>query len=144
MKVAVRYYSKSGNTKKLADAIAEALKTEAMDISHEVNGEVDVLFMGSSVYWAGMDKKVKEFVAGLDKKKVKLIVNFSTAAIASSTYGQMQKLAKEKGLHLSEKEFHCKGSFKTMHRGKPDEQDIKAVKKFALQAVKEAEHGKSI
>ncbi len=27
MKVAVRYYSKSGNTKKLADAIAEALKT---------------------------------------------------------------------------------------------------------------------
>lgn len=50
MKVAVRYYSKSGNTKKLADAIAEALKTEAMDISHEVNGEVDVLFMGSSVY----------------------------------------------------------------------------------------------
>ena len=37
MKAAVRYYTKTGNTKKLAEAIAEALGVQALPISEPVN-----------------------------------------------------------------------------------------------------------
>jgi len=33
MKIAVRYYTRSGNTKKLADAIAKAVSVESCDIT---------------------------------------------------------------------------------------------------------------
>ena len=74
-------------------AIAEELRVKALDLSYPVNKDTDILFLGSSVYWAGLDPEVKAYVNKLDPRKVKKIVNFSTAAIKESTYGQMKKLA---------------------------------------------------
>ena len=34
MNIAIRYYSQTGNTKKLAEAIAAELGVEAKDVSH--------------------------------------------------------------------------------------------------------------
>ena len=45
MKIAVRYYTKTGNTKKLAMAIAEAVGVEAKPISVPVDEPVDILFL---------------------------------------------------------------------------------------------------
>ena len=50
MKAAVRYYTKSGNTKKLADAIAKAVGVEADTVDHQLEEDIDILFLGSSVY----------------------------------------------------------------------------------------------
>ncbi len=139
MNIEVRYYSKGGNTKKLAMAIAEELRVKALDLSYPVNKDTDILFLGSSVYWAGLDPEVKAYVNKLDPRKVKKIVNFSTAAIKESTYGQMKKLADKNGLNLSSEEFHCKGEFTALHKGKPDLKDIADVKRFAVSCVKNME-----
>ena len=48
MKIAVRYYTKTGNTKRLAEAIAEAVGVEALPISEPVGEPVDLLFLGNS------------------------------------------------------------------------------------------------
>ena len=40
---------------------------------------------------------------------------------------QMKKLTKNRGLNLSDKEFHCKGAFAALHKGKPDAADIADV-----------------
>ena len=61
MKTAVRYYTQTGNTKKLADAIAAELGVEAKSIDTPLEEDVDVLFLCNSVYWAGVDGKVKQF-----------------------------------------------------------------------------------
>ena len=50
LNIEVRYYSKTGNTKKLADGIAKTLGVKAKSLEEPINGEVDVLFLGSSVY----------------------------------------------------------------------------------------------
>ena len=50
MKVAVRYYTKTGNTKRLAEAVAEAAGVEALPISVPVDEAVDILFLGNSYY----------------------------------------------------------------------------------------------
>ena len=131
MNTAIRYYSKTGNTKKLAYAISEVTGVEAQTVNVPLDGEVDILFLGSSVYAAGVDEKVKEFIQSLDSKKVKKVVNFSTAALLSSTYNQIKKLLEPKQILLAEQEFHCRGSFKIMHKGRPSEEDLKAVQEFA-------------
>ena len=47
MTYAVRYYTKTGNTKKLADALAGELGVEARPISDPIVERVDLLFLGN-------------------------------------------------------------------------------------------------
>ena len=70
MKTAVRYYTKGGNTKRLAEAVARAVGVEALPISVPVTEPVDVLFLGNSYYAFSIDPEVRNFVRGLDKNKV--------------------------------------------------------------------------
>lgn len=135
MKVAVRYYTKSGNTKKLADKIARTANIEAKSISEKLTEDIDILFLGSSVYAAGVDYEVKEFINAIDVKVGK-VINFSTAAILRSSYTQVKKLIEKKGITMSEKEFHCKGAFGVMHKGKPNEKDLDDVVQFTKEVLK--------
>lgn len=136
MKAAIRYYTKTGNTKKLADSISAVLDIPAQTVDTPVDEPVDVLFLGSSVYAAGVDEKVKGFIAALDPGKVKKIVNFSTAALLPSTYSQVSKLAAQKNIPVESREYHCRGKFKFMHSNHPDQEDLKKVQAFALSVVK--------
>ena len=136
MKIAVRYYTKTGNTKRLAEAIAKAVGVEALPISTAVTEPVDILFLGNSYYAFTIDPEVRDFVRGLDKELVGKIVNFGSAAMLNSTYKKVKAAADKVGIPMDEREFHCKGEFKGIHKGKPDESDLKAAAEFALEIVK--------
>lgn len=131
MKYAVRYYTKTGNTQKLAKAIADVLGVEALSIREPVNDYVDYLFLGNSYYAFNIDPEVKYFVRSLDKTKVGKIVNFGSAAMLNSTYKKVKAEADKVGIPMDENEFHCKGEFKGLHKGKPDENDLRAAAEFA-------------
>ena len=130
MNVAVRYYTRSGNTKKLAEAVADAVGVRAETTENVLAEDVDILFLCSSVYAYGVDDNVKRFISGISVKVGK-VVNVSTAALVKSTYKQVGKLLQEKGIPQAEEEFYCRGSFGPMHKGKPDEKDCKAAAAFA-------------
>ena len=131
MKVAVRYYTKTGNTKKLAMAVAEALGAEALPISVPVTEPVDLLFLGNSYYAFSIDPEVRAFIRALDKEKVGKIVNFGSAAMLNSTLKKVKAEAAKRGIPVDDREFHCKGEFKGIHKGKPDADDLKAAALFA-------------
>ena len=135
MTVAVRYYTKTGNTKKLAEAVAKEVGAEALPISVPVTEPVDILFLGNSYYAFTIDPEVRSFVRSLDKEKVGRIVNFGSAAMLNSTYRKVKAEASKVGIAMDEREFHCKGEFKGIHKGKPDENDLKAVAEFARKIV---------
>ena len=135
MKVAVRYYTKTGNTKRLAEAAARAVGTEALPISTPVTEQVDILFLGNSYYAFTIDPEVREFVRSLDRSKVGRIVNFGSAAMLNSTYKKVKAEADKTGIPMDEREFHCKGEFKGVHKGRPNEEDLKAVAEFAERIV---------
>ena len=59
MKIAVRYYTKTGNTKRLAEAVAKAAGVEAQPISVPVSEPVDILFLGNSYYAFTIDPEVR-------------------------------------------------------------------------------------
>ena len=131
MKVAVRYYTKTGNTKKLAEAIAEAVGAEAFLLNTPIEEPVDILFLGNSYYAFSIDPEVRNFVRSLDSGKVARIVNFGSAAMLNSTWKKVKAEADKIGVPMDEREFHCKGEFKGMHKGRPNEEDLKAAADFA-------------
>ncbi|MCR4821414.1 MAG: flavodoxin [Treponema sp.] len=131
MTYAVRFYTKTGNTKKLAQAIAGELGVEALPISEGVNEKVDILFLGNSYYAFTIDPEVRDFIKNLDKDKVGKIVNFGSAALLNSTFKKVKAEASKVGIPMDEKEFHCKGEFKGIHKGRPNEKDIAAAAEFA-------------
>ena len=131
MTYAVRYYTKTGNTKRLAQAVAGALGVEALPISEPVEEPVDILFLGNSYYAFSIDPEVRSFVQSLDKEKVGKIVNFGSAAMLNSTYKKVKAEADKVGIPMEEREFHCRDEFKGVHRGRPNAEDLKAAAGFA-------------
>ena len=110
MKAAIRYYTKGGNTEKVALAISKATGLPAETIDVPLLEDVDILFLGSSVYGFDVDDQVKQFISNIDVKVGK-VVNFSTACLVKSTYKQVGKLLAEKNIPLAKEEYYCRGSF---------------------------------
>ena len=96
MKIAVIYDSKTGNTEKMAKAIAEGAKTVA-DVDVKKIGEafpltmlaeVDGVIFGSPVYYADISNDMKDFLAHIESyvKANRKKINGIPAAIFGS-YG---------------------------------------------------------
>lgn len=130
MSIAVRFYTRSGNTEKLAKAIADKLSVPAESIDKALEEKVDFLFLGCSYYAFDMDENVKVFLKE-NMDKIGKIVLFGTSAMMKSMKKPMKKVVDELGIEIAEEEFHCAGSFGPMHKGKPDEEDLKAAQAFA-------------
>ncbi len=131
MKIEVRYFSRRGNTKKLAEAIARAVGVEAKTTDALLMEDVDILFLGSSDYCGRIDENVKNFIEDI-RIKVGKVINFSTAKISK----KVKKLLNEKDIPIGDEEFHCKGALGILYRKRPNENDLKDVAEFAQKIVK--------
>lgn len=130
MKLAVRYYSRGGNTKKIAEAIAKAVGVEAKTVTEPLDEDVDILFLGSAPYAFNIDEEVKKFINGIHVSVGK-VVNFSTSAAVRSTRKYVEELLAEKKIPAAKEEFSCRGAFGMLHKGRPNEDDQKAAADFA-------------
>lgn len=127
---AVRYYTRSGNTKKLAEAIAAAINVEALDMNNALEEKVDTLFLGCSYYAFDVDETVKKFIVD-NKDNIGKIVCFGTSAMMKSMKKPVMKVADTVGVKVAEDEFHCRGEFMKLHKGRPNEDDLQAAAAFA-------------
>ena len=134
MKTWVLYYSKGGNTKKVADAIAEelgVLKSEQIPPAYPPEN-VNLLFLGTGVYAGKPDPKMIEFVRTLNSNRVKNAVVFGTKGSKDTAIETVKALLKEKGINVIDETFSCKGKyFLFFNRKSTDSNDIKAAKEFA-------------
>lgn len=135
MTTAVRYVTRGGNTKKLADAIAAEAGVEAKDCSVPLTGPVDLLFLGGSVYWGGIDKKLKQFIDQLDPAMVKCVATFGTAALKKEPDREIEQRLQARGIPVASHSFHCRGEFAAVHRGHPDSRDLQQAAAFAKTAL---------
>ena len=42
-------------------------------------------------------------------------------------YKKVKAVADKAGIAMDEKEFHCRGEFKGIHKGRPNEEDLQAA-----------------
>ena len=136
MKVAVRYYTKTGNTKRLAEAVAAAVGVEALPITEPFTEPVDLLLLGNSYYAFTIDPEVRAFVRSLDPRLVGRIANFGTAALMNSTWKKVKAEADRAGIPMETREFHCRGEFKGIHKGRPNREDLAAAAAWAKTLLK--------
>ena len=134
MNIAIRYYTRSGNTKKLADAISKALDIEAFDVGVPLSEKADILFLVCSYYAFDVDLAVKDFIVN-NKDNIGKIVCFGTSAMMKSMKKPVTKVAKTVGITVADEEFHCRGKFGKLHKSRPNEDDLNAASEFAKKVV---------
>ena len=134
MTIAVRYYTRSGNTKKLADAVAKTASVESKDITCPLDEKADILFLGCSYYAFDVDEAVKKFIIE-NKDNIGKIVCIGTSAMMRSMKKPVKKVADTVGVAVAEEEFHCRGEFAKIHKGRPNEKDLADVSAFAKSVI---------
>lgn len=109
MKVAIRYYSKLGHTRDIANAMGEELNINAISIADEPNltEEVDVLFLGGAPYANVMDEKLRTYAKGLNKDLVKRVVLFTTSNWSRRTVRSLKKILINNGIPVDEDYFYA-------------------------------------
>ena len=136
MKYAVRFYTRSGNTKKLADAVAKVVSVEAKDVTVPLDEKIDILFLGCSYYAFDVDEAVKKFIVA-NKDNIGKIVCFGTSAMMKSMKKPVSKVADTVGVAVAHEEFHCRGQFGQIHKDRPNAADLEEVSAFAKKIISE-------
>jgi len=130
MKAQVVYFSRSGNTKALAEAMASELEIKAENVADAGLKEGGLLFLGSGCYGGKPAKQIIEFIdrSELDSREVAL---FGTSGGgAGREVIEMEELLKSKGSRVKGK-FFCKGRIFIFNLGRPSSEDLYAAKEFA-------------
>lgn len=130
MKIEVRYFTKTGHTKKLAEGIAKQLGVIAKSIPDPLDGNVDVLFLGEGLYSFDIDPEMKAFIKTLNPGNIKEVVVFSSGSFGNA-YAPMKRELLAQGLKVSPEEFHCKGNLGFMHKNRPNDKDVYNAAVFA-------------
>lgn len=106
---AVRYYSKSGNTKTIAEAIAEGAGVPAVSITDEpkLKEHADILFLGGAPYANIMAPELKAYAEKLEKNMVGKVVLFTTSNWSRRTVLALKKMLKEKGIPVEDDYFYA-------------------------------------
>lgn len=135
MRTEVRYFSKGGATKKLADAIAKAVGAEAKAVDQPLEKFADVVFLGASVYGGQPSPEVLSFIEA-NAKNIGKIVVFGSACTGKSTYAAIKSAAAKQAVKTAEMFFQCKGQFLFLNKGRPNEQDCADAAEFAKKQIK--------
>ena len=104
MKTCVVYFSRTGNTKRMAEAIAEATQAPAFAITSSqpsIVEDFDLLIIGTPVEGFRPAKETTEFVQHLAKTEAKKAILFCTHALwKGSTFKILEKKLSSKGYNV--------------------------------------------
>jgi flavodoxin I len=135
----VIYYSKSGNTRKVADAIAEELGIKAVDVNAaSLDPGAKVVFLGSGRYGGLPGPEMQKFIESNDFKSRK-VAYFSTcwrAGLSKDREVESTNKALEKKGAIVLGDYHCLGKTKIFNGGHPNQEDLDGAKKFAREMAK--------
>jgi len=140
MKADVVFYSQTGNTRKIANAIAEAAGCPERQAQQDPPAmEADIVFVGGAVYATSdhdIHPSIKLFAGRLKAAgfggKVAL---FATGFVKSDAISLLRRVFLEQGLAVAEECFFCKGQFLLFMQGHPNKDDILEAKSFATRLV---------
>ena len=109
MKTAVRYFSKLGNTKKIAEAIAQGAGVKAVSIADEpkLPEYVDILFLGGAPYANIMAPELREYAESLKAEQVGRVILFTTSNWSRRTVLALRKLLVNNGIKVDKEYFYA-------------------------------------
>jgi len=130
MEFQVIYFSKKGNTKKIAEAIAFELGVTAEDVKNAKLDGNTLAFLGSGCYGGKPAKSMTQFIQdnSFTSRDVAL---FGTSGSGDGIeVNEMESVLRSKDARIKGR-FFCKGKFLFANRGRPNDEDVDEAKKFA-------------
>ncbi len=134
MKIAIRYQSRTGNNKTLAQTIGKALSIKPEPISTPLEEKVDILFLGGAVYGMQLDPSLENFLNHLDPKKISAIAPFACVGLIALPISRIKKAAKQKGIKVLKPAPIIRLGFS--HTAKPSPQKLEAIAAYAKKNTK--------
>jgi flavodoxin len=147
MRPIIIYSSKSGNTKKIADSIANQISCNAIRITSDSPQPTvdlagyDLIFVGTGLFAGTPNEDLAQYLRNLNLKTAKLFALFITWGGAPRTdklaLTRLRTLLESKGQKVLEDHFACYGGWKgiLMKRGHPKPEEIKAAGEWAKKLV---------
>lgn len=131
----IRYYSKFGHSRQMAQAIEEIVGAKAATVAEPLTEPIDTLYLGAGVFLGKVNSDVIDFINTLTPQVVKEVVLFGSCAIINSPVPQMRKALEAKGIKVSNRSFTCKGSMGPIHMGHPNKTDLDDFCKFIQSTI---------
>ena len=125
-------YSITGNTKKVAEAIAAELGVKAESVNQKKELAKDsFVFLGSGCYASKPGGKLREFIARNDFKGRQVALFGTSGSGEGNEVKAMEELLKPKGA-LIRGSFYCQGRvFFLFYRGHPSNEELANAREFA-------------
>ena len=124
----VIYYSRGGNTARVADSIASELGATASDVKTGREPSQDsFLFLGSGCYYGKPGKEMIDFIQSHDFKGRKVALFGTSGNGRGQETTAMEEMLKGKGCNVVGK-FCCTGSSTSGH---PDAAELEGARAFA-------------
>ena len=99
--IRIRYYSATGNTKMVAEYIAEELGIMASSInSDDYDSDCGLLFLGGAPYANIMSNKLREYANNLKRENVKAVALFTTSNWSRRTVRALKKNLRKKNIKV--------------------------------------------
>jgi flavodoxin len=143
MHTIILYASKSGNTKKIADSIANALGCEAIKVTAESKPQgfdlesYDLVLVGTGLFAGTPNEDIMHFLSNLNFKSQKQFALFITWGGAPHSdkiaFRKLHALLEAKGQRVLDDHFTAYGGWKgiLMKRGHPKPEEIAAAAEWA-------------
>jgi len=132
----VVYYSRTGNTKKVAEAIATELGVTAGDVAAKKGLAEDFfVLLGSGCYGGEPGKELQEFIDRNDFKGRQVALFGTSEGGKGDEVRVMEELLKPKGA-LIKGIFYCKGQSGSLSVGHPSDDDLAQAREFAKEMKK--------
>ncbi len=131
----VVYYSRGGNTRKVAEAIAGELGTAARNIKTVGTlPEDSFIFLGTGCYGAVLVKEIADFIERNHLQGRKIVL-FTTSAFGwGKEVKVMENHLLNKGVNIVG-HFSCLGQFLAINIGHPKADDLVKAREFARSMV---------
>lgn len=135
--IAVFVDSRGGNTRKVADAIAEELGVRVGDPGTPLPDDAKFLFLGSGTYGGAPGKEMVKFVTDnvFTGRRIALFGTSMKPEGAGKMIAAMEDALTKKGATVLGR-YHCMGKFLLFNRGRPSTEDLDNAKKFAQEMVR--------
>lgn len=140
MNIAVRYQSRGGNTRAVAEVIANTLGVQAETIDNPIDEYVDILFLGGGAYKWDADPALKKYMENLNAQKIGKIAAFTTTGAMKVVLDRIAEYGGKSGITVSPNKLLIKMMLKghsalKREGGHLSEEQIEKTKAFAKEVV---------
>ncbi len=135
MKIAVIYATRTGHSKKLAEAIGSFLHVEASDMKgNPALHDIDLLFITGGIYGGACMPELLEYLKNTEMSPTGCAALVTSCASGRQRQTAVRRILEEKGIKVID-EFVCRGSILFVSLNHPGAGDLKDAAGFAQKVV---------